>query len=154
MAASLNGQKPKLKYLFVATFLDGRVIKQNLEDKSSVVETKSMFYDVLSYEEVSPLISFEMQEQGVFGIIANRFSVDLVTGKFKVNDLEFDIADQDFIPQTALKIVFFRETFMEQDVSQKTHQVVGQRLYVGRYFIGWQTTWRNENYQRTIAISG
>jgi len=164
MPSDFHGVKPHLKYLFTATFEDGKVIQQSPEDfsqidppvrdENGILQGRSAFHDVLTYEEISPLVTFELQEQGIFGLVANKFSVDLRTGLFTVNGLQFNAAEQLFIPTAPFQIVFCRETHRQQDISQKDGRVVAERIYVNRYLIGWKTTWKNEKYQVTIAVDG
>lgn len=157
MASTFNGQSLNLKYLFTAYFEDGHVIRQDASDKSLVDPEgkKSLFFDVLEYEKTSKLIRFELQTASKFSFInpSHFASINLKTGKFTVNGLEIESGDQYFEPTEPLRIVYFRETRVEQDISQKDGKMAGQRFYVNRYFLGFQTNWKNKNYQCTIALS-
>lgn len=155
MASIFNGQSTTLKYLFTAFFEDGHTIEQTPEDVSTIEpEKRSAFFDVLAYEQKSPLIEFalyNLEER-------KAISVDLKTGLFTsvLGDqrIEFNIADQLFEKEAPFRLIYFRENRVEQLVGNNTGEIKNQRFYINRYFIGWQTTWNNENYQRTIAIDG
>lgn len=159
-----NGQKLKLRYLFTATFQDGTTIEQTPEDVSKFsppvkdengeLKGKSRFFDVLEYEKESPLVQFSLKEVSRLGVLFNQVDLDLTTGIFTVNGLQVNIAEQLFIPQAPLRLIYVRETHIQQDVSQKTGKMVDERFYVNRFLIGWQTLWKNQNYQCTIAIDG
>lgn len=161
MAASFNGQTPTLKYLFRAYFEDGHIIDQSFDDKSGLDSQKSAFYDVLEYEKKNPLKVFCLfnYEPGSKSF-QDCYKVDLRTGLFSMNlggaYKEFNIADQNFVPTEPLRLIYFRENRIEQNVkkeSGKPDEVIEQRMYINRYFIGWQTTVDGKNVQRTIAIT-
>lgn len=154
MASIFNGKSLKLKYLFTAYFEDGTLIDQG-DDKSLLDEKRSRFFDVLEYEKTSKLVRFSLISAEVGeGILTDEYSVDLTTGVFSVNGVEFEACDQNFIPTEPLRIVYFRETRVEKNVMTTTGKVISERFYVNKYYIGWQTTYNGTNYQRTIAIKG
>ncbi len=154
MASTYNGKSLKLKYLFTAFFEDGTVIEQTSQDKSIVEPLKSAFYDVLEYEKKSPLKSFLLTH---YDNVENYVLVNLKDGTFNVNGQPIEIADQNFLPETPFKLIYFRETRIEIDLSKqvgKEDEAKEERFYINRFFIGWQSTWKNQNYQRTIAVNG
>ena len=156
MASVHDGKKLSLKYLFRAKFADGVIIKQTPEDQSKDKENpfKSAFYDVLEHEKVSPVVSFELREAGVPSLVGDRIEVDLKTGVFKINFVEVNIADQNFEPQAPLKLIYFRETRLDTFVGNNTGETKGSDFYINRFFIGWETTYLNKKYQRTLAVNG
>ncbi len=154
MSSIVNGQQLKFKYLFTATFADGHVIKQTPADVSESDPKKSAFFDVVEYEKISPVVKFSLRQSGMLGLIADSIEVDLRTGLFLVNGLQLNVAEQNFEPVAPLRIVYFRENRVEQDVSFSTREVVGERFFINQFFIGWQTSWKNKNYQCTIAVDG
>lgn len=148
MASTHNGQTLSLEYLFTAYFEDGHVIEQDLDDISTIEPGKrSSFFDVLAYETTSPIKVFILRSD------KQQFAVDLQTGHFYVSANKIDIADQNFIPDPKhpFKLIYFRETRKETDVNMN-NDIVKERFYINRYFIGWETKWKGKNYQRTIAI--
>ena len=147
MASSYNGKTLTLNYRFVAIFADGHQIIQSPEDESKLdPEKRSAFYDVLEYEKNFPLVRFVLNEEGygVLGRERTQVFVDLTTGLFTVNGVEINIADQNFIPTEPLRLIYFRETHVQQTMNQQTGVRGGDTFYINRYFIGWQTTVNNQ----------
>lgn len=147
-----------LRWLFVAEFDDGNSIEQTYEDKSLTRTdgTGSAFTDVLEYEKTSRLKAFHLASTDDKQIA----TVDLTTGAFIVNNTPFHAHDQNFDPtKYELRLIYFRETRYD-NISTNTvqgdgsvkNEHVGQRHYVNRYFIGWQTTVNGKNKQATIAV--
>lgn len=155
MSTVFKGESLKLKYLFTAFFANGERIKQTEADKSKYFPHKSTFTDVLKYQESHELTRFVLNTaKPVLGLVGHEYAVDLRTGLFSINGLEFSAADQFFVPEAPLKLIYFRETRIEVDVDSETMEEKDRRHFVNRYFIGWQTMWKNKNYQCTIAIDG
>lgn len=142
--STVHGQK--LKYLFRAEFSDGSIYDQTQEDQSLTEPLRSAFYDVLQREE--DLIKFTLVGEG------HEYSVDLRDGHFEVDGVSIDIAEQNFVPLEPLRVVFFREVRQEFEHGGFLNPDVKPiRRYVNRYFIGWQTTIKGKNHQRTIAVT-
>lgn len=136
------------KWLFIAEFEDGTVIKQDQEDKSKTKKKGSIFTDVLAYEKTSKLVFFTLEQVETHEMAY----VDLGTGAFSINGTPFNAHEQNFDATSAdLRLIYFRETRVERVVNAKNEQVDG-RHYINRYFIGWQTTVHNKNHQATIAV--
>lgn len=155
MPSEYKGNKPEMKYLFSAFFSDGTTIRQTKADQSKYDPTKSCFTDVLRYQEAYQLQRFCLNSANNFGgIMGHEYSIDLKTGLFSIDGVEFSVAEQNFIPEAPLKLIYFRETRLEVDVNSDTREVQEERFYINRYFIGWETIWKNKKYQCTIAIDG
>jgi hypothetical protein len=141
-----------LKYLFSATFENGHVITQQPDDVSARDPKKSAFYDVRSFvEQYSPLVSFELREQGN---PANTWTVDLTTGTFLHGKLPFAVSDGldpnevQNLAGAKREVVFWRRHTHEFRLSD------GEELGHGiRYDLGWQANVGGKNYQRLIHFS-
>lgn len=137
-----------LRWLFVAHFDDGTIIEQDQEDKSQTRTdgTGSRFTDVLAKDglEAFELINCADPKQFVY--------VDLITGNFNVNGTPLSAHNQHFDPtRYKLELVYFREARAEQNVDQ-AGEIISQRHFVNRYFIGWQTKVNNKVKQVTLAV--
>jgi hypothetical protein len=96
-----------LKYLFEATFKDGHMIRQPLDDRYSKHEEGaehnfSAFTDVLDYMKQSPLAIFAL-----IGHDRQVYAVSLETGEFFVNGTTF-MLDQPLEELLDRKIIYFR----------------------------------------------
>lgn len=134
---------PQLDWLFTAYFSEGNWLDQTQEDISQNGEG-SAFTDVMARKD--ELVAFELinDDQSVH--------LNLKTGVFTVNGTPLVIHDQHFDPSKhKLRLIYFRETRAERDLNDK-EEVVGQRHFVNRYFIGWQTTANGKNKQYTLAV--
>lgn len=148
MASTFNGGKVTFDYLFTAYFSDGHFIAQTVEDISTIDPIRSAYFDVLEYEKKSTLVAFQLN-----GInTPNKVLVDLRTGKFLINGLAITLGDQNFMPETKFSLVYFRENQAQRDINQASGEIVGERFYINRYFIGWRNTWKGKDYQETIAL--
>lgn len=149
---------PELRWLFVAYFEDGSVIKQTQEDKSLTRTdgTGSAFTDVLAKE--SQLRVFELHHIDGKQVV----TVDLDSGAFIVNGTPMHLHNQHFEAEKYEKqLVYFRETRVDQSVeatvqpdgSIKERKIGAPRHYVNRYFIGWQTQDANGKHKQvTLAV--
>lgn len=138
-----------LRWLFQADFQDDTSIVQDQDDKcySRTDGTGSTFTDVLARE--SELVAFALFNPETKEVV----SVDLITGNFTANGTPMSLHDQFLEPQNHnLRLVYFRETRVEQVVGARDGQVRNTRHYVNRYFIGWQTTVKGKNKQVTLAV--
>lgn len=146
-----NNPKPHrltLDWLFIAYLKDGSIIEQTQEDKCTTRTdgTGSAFTDVLAHQD--ELIAFELHNIHN----GNWARVDLATGNFVVNDVPICAHDQFFEPQRhKLKLIYFRETRAERTQTVQG-ETVGERHFVNRYFIGWETSGATKNIKQTIAV--
>ena len=146
MAVTLNNQTWKLKYLFKATFKDGRTLEQTPEDVSTKDEARSAFRDVMDEaEQGNRVIRFELTEPKMF---PDTYAVDLTDGHFEINGKRIEVGEQLPVnPQDIhLRLIYFRRHTHDFniDLEAKAHRVA--------YVIGWQTTIAGKNYQQLIAI--
>lgn len=139
-------QREPLQWLFKAIFADNSSIEQDLDDKCQTRTdgTGSRFTDVLAREE----------ELIAFGLVNTKSNetvyVDLQTGNFQVGNTPIAIHDQNFEPRLhKLRLIYFRETRAEQTQNAKG-EVIGERHYVNRYFIGWQAS---VNGGKTVKVT-
>lgn len=147
-----------LKWLFVAFFVDGNVIKQTEYDKcmSRNDGTGSAFTDVLEYAKSHKLHIFELHHTDG----KQKTGVDLDNGIFVINGTPICSHNQDFDPSKyQLELIYFRETRVEQEVNATVQddmsikEIPGAvRHYVNRYFLGWQCIVNGRNKQVTIAV--
>jgi hypothetical protein len=141
----LNGlfrSKNHLRYLFVATFKDGSVIKQTQEDKSPTTPGKNCFYDVL--QRMPEVRTFEFIGNGV------RAGVNLETGHFSMNGATFLASDPSLIANLndidGFRLVYFkRHRHTLSNYTEVSHGI--------EYHLGWQVTLDGKNYQQTIALN-
>src|ERR1035441_4286275 len=92
-----------MKYLFQAHFADGSSITQTPEDISTLIPTKSAFYDVLQRED--DLISFGLFAAG------HTYAVDLTDGHFEVDHNPFAAQDPrtKLDPSSKFRLIYFRK---------------------------------------------
>lgn len=144
-----------LKYLFTATYKDGRVFEQALDDKSiTEPETRSSFYDIAN--DVDKLSSFVLRGEG------HEYGVDLNDGHFEIDGIPFFMHEghvkeypggkKVLVPLTDFKLVFFRqhtrsyEVALYKDEQQEvSHDVV--------FRMGWQCTVDGKNYQEIMQFA-
>lgn len=129
-----------LKYLFIASFLDGTVIEQTQEDKSSIdPEKRSQFFDVLEKEKEVPMVSFILVGEG------HEYGVDMRDGHFEIDGVPFQFHEDTL---TNLRLIFWRRHrhhFKAGSTEQIGHEVV--------YRFGWQATnHKGENEQHVMQI--
>lgn len=96
-----------LKYLFEATFADGHMIRQPLDDRYSkhqegAEHNFSAFTDVQEYMEKSPVAIFAL-----IGHDRQVYAVSLETGEFFVNGTTF-MLDQPLEELLDKKLIYFR----------------------------------------------
>lgn len=135
-----------LKYLFQCLYKDGSVFCQNPEDISSTDPKRSAFYDV----KHDQLEKFALFGEG------NIYAVDLITGHFEINGVQFFLhsIDRDN-PLKDFRLIFFRRhrhfvnvgfTDGEQSSFEETDHVI-------TYQFGWQTNdEQGNNIQRIVEI--
>lgn len=142
----------ELKYLWTAFFEDGTIIKQPENDQYSKHDPSaegnpSAFRDVLDKEEESRLVMFLLASPENNSIIG----VDLRTGRFTINNVEFDAHDQNLdLSNKELKIVFFREVRRDTIMGVADWKEKEVKHYINRYSIGWQIV--GEGIAQTVAV--
>ena len=107
-----------LKYLWEATFKDGHIINQPLDDRYSkhddtAEHNPSAFRDLLDYIEKSPLEFFAL-----VGRDRQIFAVHLDTGEFFVNGGVFAL-DQPLEELLDRKIIYYRTQRMNLETSEQ-----------------------------------
>lgn len=134
-----------LKYFWTAVYNDGTKYVQPKDDKSTKHE-----YDAETDFQPSAFRDIEQDKLKAFFLEGNghSYGVDLETGLFSVDGVEFMVHKQDFLNKDDLRLIHFRET--RKDYIDG----VAQEPYVNRYFIGWQANDSSgENHQYTIAVA-
>lgn len=139
-----------LKYLFIATFADGKVIAQTQDDVSETDSKKSRFYDVLQESEKQPLVSFVLEGEG------HQFGVDLRDGHFEQDGYLIHIERQDGNdainptgkPKGELDLIYFRTNKIHMQVGRAENKIIGKDTV---YRFGWKVR-GNQNYQRIMQI--
>lgn len=98
----------KLKYLFIAGFVDGSAFPQPENDTSTIDEKRSAFYDLLQRAEKSPIENFTLWQVEPDPDTGFRkiFSVHLKTGLFSINGIFFRMHDEEL---SGFKLIFFRK---------------------------------------------
>lgn len=137
-----------LKYLFQATYKDGTIYKQNLEDKSiTEPETRSCFYDV-NIDEVQTFFLFNDD---------HTYSVNLEDGHFEVDGVPFFMHEAHvkelengrkiFMELKDFRLIFYRQhthNFNASTQQEISHEIV--------YRFGWQCTVDGKNYQQIMQL--
>lgn len=143
---------PKLDYLFRAEFSDGSSIKQNQEDTSSLVPTKSQYYDVLQKEDKLVRFALVCADDPSY----EAASVDLTTGQFTFEGAEVPYCDPSAGAIDAVlhgtepipfRLIYFRRVYQ--------HRIMGEEVSCTsetHYFIGWQLTVDGTCYKQTLRL--
>lgn len=129
-------------YYFIATFEDGTQIFQDENDTSTLVPTKSQFYDVLEKGKDSPLQCLVLKGENEN---LPTFGVDLRDGHFEVNGVPFFQHRFDRETLTDFRIIYYR------NVAQTMSSDGTQSTSLG-YTLGWQTELDGKNIQKIIKI--
>lgn len=148
----MQATKIPLKYLFTATYADGRVIKQTPEDVSLIDPAKrSCFFDVMEHEKVSPLLEFTLEGAG------HRYSLNLVHGGFEIDGVKFSMSEghihynpngkRMLLPLTKLKIIFFRQHTHSFNVGAVKQEETSHEV---AYRIGWECEMPCGHTQREV----
>lgn len=144
---------PKLNYLFTAKFTDGSIIRQNSEDKSSRLEGKNCYYDVLeTVKEGKTIEEFMLTGKG------NKLKVNLLTGMFEVNGV-FLVVESIKLPAMPEKfdLVWYHQVTQNLNVTYKakTGDIVKaeSQAEIREYFIGWKCNIRGKEYISKIAVA-
>ena len=142
MAVTFNDEPTRLTHLFKVEFADGSFINQDKNDKSSIDPNRSGFFDVIAKSKESPIKRFIL-----FNVDHaqddDQYEVDLTDGHFEVNGTPIWLHDEEHLKD--FRLIYFR---------RHKHQfnADGFSGHDIEYHLGWQTTFRGKNYQRTIAI--
>lgn len=137
----------ELRYLFEARMKDGTVIRQTLEDVSTVEPlTRSAFYDVAQ----------RLDDVVLFGLFndKNSYVVDLRDGHFEINGVPFSaqpVTTPVINDGGKFKLVYFRDHQQELVMSAEGNSKLGTHHH--QYRMGWEYTDPNGRiYQQTIVI--
>lgn len=150
-----------LKYLFTATFEDGTVLVQTLEDKSILdPEKRNTWYDLLQMQKTKKLTAFVLKGEG------HEYGVDLRDGHFEIDSVPFwmhEVENKDIDPMDApngvqlsnFRIVFFmtnRRSFTAV-VGPAGMSPATQSEHTRVFRFGWQATdAKGKNYQQIMQI--
>lgn len=107
-----------LKYLWEASYEDGKYIRQPLDDKYSkhddtAEHNPSAFRDLLDYTEQSPLEMFAL-----VGHDRQIYAVNLKSGEFFVNGTTF-MLDQPLEELLDRKVIYYRTQRMDLQTGQQ-----------------------------------
>lgn len=114
-------------YHFIATFEDGHQIFQDESDVSSFDPSRSQFFDVLEYQQTSPLTSFVLTSEG-----RPTFGVDLRDGHFEVNQIPFFPYRVDREQYSNFRVIYYRNVEHRKDV------ITGTVTSILGYTLGFQ----------------
>lgn len=106
------------KYLWEATFADGHMISQPVDDRytghdDTKAHNLSSFQDILDYQERSPLQFFAL-----VGHDRQIYAVSMETGEFFVNGTTF-MLDQPLEELQDRKLIYFRTNRMNMDTQEQ-----------------------------------
>ncbi|HEX8196353.1 MAG TPA: hypothetical protein VF571_09210 [Pyrinomonadaceae bacterium] len=124
-----------MKYLFTAQFNDGEEYRQTTEDKSLTTEGKSAFYDIKDRD----IKTFKLEGDG------HTYLVDLTDGHFEIDGVPFG-AGKPVLADEPLRLIYFRRNYIHHAGTE----ILGHDI---DYFMGWQTTVNDKNYQQIIQIA-
>lgn len=138
----------QLKYLLQIEFIDGTLWSGGPEDTSRIDGTRSSFYDLLQIDKKIKRAWLE----GNKGL--NTLGVNLLTGTFSINGVDFQI-DQDQFPPMQRELIFFREHTHNTNVTYKSgiiqdHKEIGHST---KYFLGWKVNVGGKEYKQIVGIS-
>lgn len=130
----------KLKYLFTATYKDGRIYQQNAEDVSvTEPEKRSCFFDIANH--IEKLSFFTLKGEG------HEYSVDLIDGHFEADGVKKIIHTEEFLKD--FRLIYYRQHKHTFEVGQKSQKETSHTMV---YHMGWQCTIGGKNYQKIIEI--
>lgn len=151
---NFNNQDHKLKYLFVAEFVDGTFFNQTPDDQSTLVEKRNCYYDVLQTGKT--IRRFSLVGQG--DAKGNTITVDLGSGIFYVNGLPV-LVESEKLPTLPDKftLIWYHQVTRDTNITldTKTNQILKSEDMpeFREYFIGWQCLINKRNYQIKMAVS-
>ncbi len=131
-----------LFYLFKADFTDGTTYEQTPDDTSQLdPEKRSQFYDVLQSNKTVKKFSLTGNNHTI--------SVDLQDGHFEVDTFPIHLeSDQLPTPPEKYELIFYRQH--SHEFNTDSSRELGHKV---EYFLGWQCTINNKNYQQKMAIT-
>lgn len=144
----------KLKYLFTATYKDGRVYQQNAEDKSLIEpEKRSCFFDIA--QDIDKLASFVLKGDG------HEYGVSLIDGHFEIDEIPFfmheghikDVGEKKILmPLKDFRLIFFRQHTRSYKVALYANEQkeIDHKII---YRMGWQCTIDGKNYQEIMQFA-
>lgn len=143
-------KKPRLKYLFIAEFVDGTFFKQTPEDKSTIDPKRNCYYDVLQ----------SGKKIRRFSIVNNEhvLTVDLGNGVFYIDNLPV-LLESDKLPCLPEKfdLIWYHQVTRDQNITydKKTGDVIKREdlSEFREYFIGWKCNINGKSYQQKIGVS-
>lgn len=147
MAIEFNGVTIPHKYLFIAEYSDGEQYEQGFEDKSLQEEDKNAFFDIL-YRPIKPietLVRFSLIDSDTKSFKRHVYTVDLRDGHFEVDGVAFRLHEEDFLKD--FRLIFFRRHFHHTVIGGEQK---GQESHEVQCHLGWQTSVKGKNYQKTI----
>jgi len=138
--------KIPLKYLFTATYKDGRVYQQTAEDRSlTEPDKRSCFFDIAGDVDKLNIASFVLKGDG------HEYKVDLIDGHFEIDGKEFFMHDGHLHytqnnqiggrPRSAmmalseLRLGYFRRDRDHFELGESINRGLSQEVM---YRIGWQ----------------
>ena len=107
-----------LKYLWEATYEDGHLLRQPVDDKyskhdSSAEHNPSSFRDLQEYEQKSPLQFFAL-----IGHDRQVYAVNIETGEFFINGSVF-MLDQPLEELADRKVIYYRTQRMNMETGEQ-----------------------------------
>ncbi len=144
----------KRKYLFKVEFVDGTTLEQTQEDISSIDPKRNTFYDVLQSKK--KVKTFTLKR------FLERYSVDLITGTFKLNGVT--VIPEPLIDKKTGKELFVTERKLIWYMNVQKHFNATYSMKMGNlmkmdgageeriFYFGWETTINKRNYKRVIGI--
>ncbi len=145
--------QPRLKYLFIAEFVGGKVIKQNPQDKPQNPQGKNCFSDVLE-----ALQNGEKLKKFSVGNSEQRVTVDLLTGIFYHNDFPL-LLESEKLPTfpESFDLIWYHQITRDKNITYniKTGAIVKteEPPEFREYFIGWKCNINGKSYQQKLAIA-
>lgn len=137
-----------LKYIFIAEFDDGTFYTQDEQDIAKIAKQGSAFTDVLELQKDKKLIAFtiichDKSEE-------TTLSLSLISGRFILNGKELIVEGDKPVPinDPDYRLIFYRQH--QHDFNPESQEETAHRV---TYFIGWQTTVDEKNYQSVVGIT-
>lgn len=141
-----------IKYRYAVDFVDGTSFDQPKDDVSKIDSKRSAFYDVL--QNKVKVKRFTLKR------LFERYSVDLLTGTFKINGVE--VIPEPIVEKGKELVVIDRKLIWYMNVQK--HFNASYSTQTGSllkmegtgedrvFYFGWETTINKKNYKRVIGI--
>lgn len=157
------GNTMPLRYLFTATFANGKVLEQTPEDLSVLdPEKRNTYYDLLQLQKESPLVRFELREQNDPAVarLPHTYAVDLTDGHFEVNGVPFvmhQIEDREVDPMSVQQTVELGPLQLVYFINNKRSLLVGgpnsgMQTHSRLWRFGWRCNVDGKNYQEIMQV--